>query len=176
MRITLRSVMAIIVFVGISLGLYVHICRLIEKEDDFAMAFLLMEGAILVFFCAVAWGLYLLVKLWPQTVKVPVLIIDGQNNHNWRAMTPPIKAELERSGRFTVDVVTTPDRSAKRELWNAFRPDFSKYDVVLSNYNGEMWPEEVRKALEDYVSETEEAWRSSTRPTTRSRSGRRLTR
>jgi uncharacterized protein len=84
--------------------------------------------------------------------KVRVLIVDGQNNHNWRAMTPPIKAELERSGRFTVDVVTTPDRQAKRELWNAFRPDFSQYDVVLSNYNGEMWPEEVRKGLEEYVS------------------------
>ena len=42
--------------------------------------------------------------------KVRVLIIDGQNNHNWRAMTPPMKAELERSGRFTVDVVTTLDR------------------------------------------------------------------
>jgi hypothetical protein len=63
MRLTLRSVMAIIVFVAISLGLYVHICRLVEKEDDFAMGFLLIEGAILAFFCAVAWGLYLLVKL-----------------------------------------------------------------------------------------------------------------
>jgi hypothetical protein len=84
--------------------------------------------------------------------KVRVLIIDGQNNHNWRAMTPPMKAELERSGRFTVDVVTTPAPKAARELWDAFRPDFSRYDVVLSNYNGEPWPEGVRKALEDYVS------------------------
>ncbi len=84
--------------------------------------------------------------------KVRVLIIDGQNNHNWRAMTPPMKAELERSGRFTVDVVTTPGPKASHDLWNAFRPEFSKYDVVLSNYNGEMWPEEVRKSLEEYVS------------------------
>jgi type 1 glutamine amidotransferase len=84
--------------------------------------------------------------------KVRVLIIDGQNNHNWRAMTPPMKAELERSGRFTVDVVTTPGPKASNDLWNAFRPAFSKYDVVLSNYNGEMWPEEVRKSLEEYVS------------------------
>jgi uncharacterized protein len=84
--------------------------------------------------------------------KVRVLIIDGQNNHNWRAMTPPIRAELERSGRFTVDVVTTPGHGAKRELWDAFRPEFSKFDVVLSNYNGEAWPAEVRKGLEEYVS------------------------
>lgn len=84
--------------------------------------------------------------------KVRVLIIDGQNNHNWRAMTPLMKAELERSGRFTVDVVTAPGPKAALDLWDAFRPEFSKYDVVLSNYNGEAWPEEVRKALEGYVS------------------------
>jgi uncharacterized protein len=112
----------------------------------------IFRGPLILVFL-VAWALGLGVPSSGLAAeKVRVLIIDGQNNHNWRAMTPPIKAELERSGRFTVDVVTTPDRSAKRELWNAFRPDFSKYDVVLSNYNGEMWPEEVRKALEDYVS------------------------
>jgi type 1 glutamine amidotransferase len=84
--------------------------------------------------------------------KVRVLIVDGQNNHNWRAMTPALKAELERSGRFTVDVATSPGPKAAGELWNAFRPEFSKYDVVLSNYNGEPWPADVRKALEAYVS------------------------
>ena len=40
--------------------------------------------------------------------KVRVLIIDGQNNHNWAAMTPPMKAALEKTGRITVDVITTP--------------------------------------------------------------------
>ena len=30
--------------------------------------------------------------------KIRVLIVDGQNNHNWRVMTPPMKADLERSG------------------------------------------------------------------------------
>ena len=46
--------------------------------------------------------------------KLRVLIIDGQNNHDWRAMTPPMKADLERSGRFTVDVVTTPAGQGRR--------------------------------------------------------------
>src|SRR5262245_26440883 len=67
--------------------------------------------------------------------KLRVLIIDGQNNHDWRMMTPPMKADLERSGRFTVDVVTAPDRKAAPSVWDSFRPDFKKYDVVLSNYN-----------------------------------------
>lgn len=83
--------------------------------------------------------------------KIRVLIVDGQNNHNWRVMTPPMKADLEQSGCFTVDVATTPGPKSKAADWDAFRPDFSKYDVVLSNYNGEMWPPEIRKALEDYV-------------------------
>jgi hypothetical protein len=81
-----------------------------------------------------------------------VLIIDGQNNHNWAAMTPPMKATLESTGRFTVDVATTPPAKSDKEAWDKFRPDFSKYDVVLSNYNGEPWPESVNKSLVAYVS------------------------
>ena len=81
-----------------------------------------------------------------------LLIIDGQNNHDWKTMTPPMKASLEATGRFTVDVATTPDKSAAKETWYSFHPEFSKYDVVLSNYNGQPWPERVQKSLEDYVS------------------------
>jgi type 1 glutamine amidotransferase len=87
----------------------------------------------------------------PAAEKLRVLIIDGQNNHQWQAMTPPMKDDLVASGRFTVDVATTPPRKAPAEAWNAFHPDFSKYDVVLSNYNGDPWPESVQKALESYV-------------------------
>ncbi|HVV99476.1 MAG TPA: ThuA domain-containing protein [Planctomycetaceae bacterium] len=83
--------------------------------------------------------------------KIRVLIVDGQNNHNWKAMTPPMKADLERTGRFTVDVATTPDQKAPAAEWDAFRPDFSKYDVVLSNYNGQSWPADVNKSLEQFV-------------------------
>jgi hypothetical protein len=37
-----------------------------------------------------------------------MLIITGQNNHNWRASTPILWRTLEESGRFTVDVTTCP--------------------------------------------------------------------
>ncbi len=84
--------------------------------------------------------------------RLRVLIVDGQNNHDWRKMTPPMKADLEQSGRFAVDVVTTPPPKSPPSAWDAFHPDFTKYDVVLSNYNGEPWPKAVQKALEDYVS------------------------
>ena len=84
--------------------------------------------------------------------KPRLLIIEGQNNHNWRDTTPIMKADLERSGRFTVDVATTPAAKSSPSAWDSFRPDFSRYDVVLSNYNGETWPAPVREALEAYVS------------------------
>jgi len=83
--------------------------------------------------------------------KLRLLIIDGQNNHNWKEMTPPMKKSLEATGRFTVDVATTPDKNAPKDAWESFRPDFTKYDVVLSNYNGQRWPGRVEKALEEYV-------------------------
>src|SRR6516162_3724060 len=73
--------------------------------------------------------------------KLKLLIIDGQNNHTWQSMTPPMKAELEKTGRFTVDVATTPPANSPKEEWVKFHPDFSRYDVVLSNYNGELWPD-----------------------------------
>ncbi len=41
---------------------------------------------------------------------------------------------------------------ASAAKWDAWRPDFAAHDVVVSNYNGELWPEPVRQALEAYVS------------------------
>jgi type 1 glutamine amidotransferase len=99
-------------------------------------------------------GLLVLLALGQSAVAaetIRVLIIDGQNNHNWQLMTPPMKQDLIDSGRFSVDVATTPEKQASKEAWGAFHPDFSKYDVVLSNYNGEPWPEGVQKALESFV-------------------------
>jgi len=87
--------------------------------------------------------------------KIRVVIIDGQNNHDWRATTPFLKKILQDSGRFSVDVCTAPlAKNDKRGLpkgWQAvpFPPDLSKYDVVLSNYNGESWAKDFQMALDD---------------------------
>ena len=88
--------------------------------------------------------------------KVKVLIIDGQNNHNWKKMTPPMKATLEATGRFTVAVSTLPGNKGKAEDWAAWKPEFAKYDVVVSNYNDGgkcRWPEERRKEFEKFMKE-----------------------
>lgn len=40
--------------------------------------------------------------------KLKALIIDGQNNHDWKSCTPVLKWALEDCGRFTVAVSTSP--------------------------------------------------------------------
>ncbi len=110
-----------------------------------------------------------------DAAPIKILIIDGQNNHNWKAMTPFMKAQLEKTGRFTVDVSTTPpatpgapktlnaEQKAKAEQasaelkkqlaaqWDAWRPDFAKYDVIVSNYNGQDWPLPVQTAFANHM-------------------------
>ena len=80
-----------------------------------------------------------------------VLIIDGQNNHDWKATTPCMKGILDTSGRFQTTVSNTPDKDAPQTQWDTWRPKFQEYDCVLLNYNGQMWPEEVKKDFVDYV-------------------------
>lgn len=80
--------------------------------------------------------------------KIKVLIIDGQNNHDWKKTTPILTAALESSGRFTVEVATSP---AKGQPMGDFKPDFSKYGAIVSNYNGDEWPASTQKAFEEYV-------------------------
>lgn len=117
--------------------------------------------------------------------KIKVLIVDGQNNHQWAATTPMLKRILEDTGRFAVDVSTSPaakpnapkmareatpaQRTAHEDnlkkfaaaeaehktkspaQWAQWRPKFSNYAAVVSNYNGESWPAEVRDAFSAYV-------------------------
>src|SRR4051812_26539753 len=40
--------------------------------------------------------------------KIKVLIIDGQNNHSWQTTTPVLKKQLEDTGKFAVEVATSP--------------------------------------------------------------------
>jgi type 1 glutamine amidotransferase len=78
-----------------------------------------------------------------------VLIIDGQNNHsNMAEGTQMMKGYLEQTGMFTVEIATTPK---KGEDMSKFKPDFSKFDVVLSNYNGGSWPQETNDAFEKFI-------------------------
>lgn len=66
-----------------------------------------------------------------EPTPVRVLIVDGQNNHDWRSTTPVLRAILVEAG-FAVEVATVPAEGLEREK---FRPSFEDYDVVLGNYS-----------------------------------------
>lgn len=79
---------------------------------------------------------------------ISVLLIDGQNNHNWRQTTPVIRQTLLDTGLFTVTVATAPE---KGEDMSGFAPSFADHAVVVSNYNGDDWSEPTRQAFAAYV-------------------------
>ena len=90
----------------------------------------------------------------PAAEKLKLLIVDGQNNHNWKATTPILQEFLSRSGRFEVSVATSPPVKSLPAAWDSFRPKFADFQVVLSNFNnntGEPWPEPVQRDLEKFV-------------------------
>jgi uncharacterized protein len=103
----------------------------------------------------------------PAAEKLKILILDGQNNHQWETTTPLLKQILEQTDRFSVEVSTSPagppkgkkkeaapapaDPAVMKEQWAKWKPAFSNYDVVISNYNGEDWPQDVQDSLVTYV-------------------------
>ena len=78
-----------------------------------------------------------------------VLILSGQNNHDWRQTTPKLKAILESAGHFSVAITEHPEQCDAET--------FSKYDVLLSNWNTfgsptvTNWPSATREAFLAFV-------------------------
>ncbi len=84
-----------------------------------------------------------------QAAPLKVLLVDGQNNHDWKTTSPVLKQILEEGGLATVDVATSP---AKGEDLGGFAPNFAAYQVVVSNYNGALWSPATQETFEKYVS------------------------
>ena len=104
---------------------------------------------------------------------INVLVVDGQNNHEvWPKSTLVFKQLLEESKRFNVDIYRS------KFIWKStkflkdyplndnkkyqegepitdptFAPNFSNYDVVLSNFGWRAadWPESTQKAFSKYI-------------------------
>jgi len=110
----------------------------------------------------------------PGAEKLKALIVDGQNNHAvWPKSTIMMREYLTGTGMFEVEVARTRFiwKSEREQAWlpmagvgksepvkkpkpdPAFDPDFSKYDVVVSNFGWQAadWPEKARKNLEGYM-------------------------
>jgi type 1 glutamine amidotransferase len=97
---------------------------------------------------AVALILAAFLGLARAEAPLKALIVDGQNNHgNWPTTTKMMKKYLTDTKLFEVDVATTISKGSDPN----FAPDFKKYSVVISNYNGAEWPDATKKAFVDYV-------------------------
>jgi len=83
--------------------------------------------------------------------KVRVLLLSGQNNHDWRHTTPVLRDMLAATGRFAVTIAERPDQLTAAS--------FADCDVILSNWNdfgagkGAVtdWPAPVKTAYVEAV-------------------------
>ena len=83
-----------------------------------------------------------------RTRKIKALIISGQNNHNWQVSHRVLRLILLQSDLFDVDIELTPGKGGDM---SQFRPNFSDYDVVILDYNGDRWSEATDQAFLQYV-------------------------
>jgi mono/diheme cytochrome c family protein len=98
----------------------------------------------------------MLVSVAPRAAApITVMLLDGESGgpyHKWQLTTQVLKKELEEAGLFKVDVVTAPPAGAS---FSAFKPDFTKYQVIVLNYDApdERWPADLKAAFEKYMSD-----------------------
>ncbi len=83
--------------------------------------------------------------------KISVLLLTGQNNHSWRRTTPLVEDILKETDLFSIEISMTPPAGAESEVWDTWRPDFSRYDVILNNYFGDDWPPAVQQQFITYI-------------------------
>ena len=99
------------------------------------------------FFLLVA-GLLTFSGSFVNAVNYKALIITGQNNHNWKASNPVLKQLLDQTGLFTTEIIITPGKGGNM---SSFDPDFSKYNLVVLDYNGDSWSEKTKASFLAYV-------------------------
>jgi type 1 glutamine amidotransferase len=101
-----------------------------------------MRKILLLFACA---------AMLSAAAPIRVMLLDGESGgtyHAWRETTPVLKKELEQTGLFQIEVVTAPPSGGD---FSSFHPDFSKYDVVVSNLDSQTWPMDLQLAFEQYM-------------------------
>jgi uncharacterized protein len=89
----------------------------------------------------------------PAASPIRVMLLDGESGgsyHRWQLVTGVLKKELDETGLFQVDVVTAPPAGGD---FSGFRPEFTKYQVVVLNYDApdDRWPADLKASFERYV-------------------------
>jgi uncharacterized protein len=96
----------------------------------------------------IAAGLITFFSACKSEATYKTLIITGQNNHNWKVSSPILKQILDETGLFSTEIVTTPDKGGDMKTFN---PDFSKYRLIVIDYNGDSWSDKTNTAFVDWV-------------------------
>jgi hypothetical protein len=87
--------------------------------------------------------------------RTRVMLLDGQNNHNWQSTSPVLKKLLDETGLFDTTIVTAPEIASPE--FASFKPDFSAYRVVVMNYNNGIdgkapeWGDDLKTSFERYM-------------------------
>jgi type 1 glutamine amidotransferase len=89
----------------------------------------------------------------PAATPIKVMLLDGESGgpyHDWKATTPVLKKMLADTGLFDVDVVTAPPKGGD---FSNFKPEWGKYQVVVSNYDvpDERWSDSLKATFEQYM-------------------------
>ena len=74
-----------------------------------------------------------------------VLIVTGENNHDWEFTSDSLRGMLADSGRFELELTTTP------AIALANTEALTRIDAVVLDYNGARWGEAAEKAFLDAV-------------------------
>jgi uncharacterized protein len=83
-----------------------------------------------------------------QRTELKALIVTGQNNHNWQISSRYLGDILQKSGLFVTEMKISPEQGKDM---SDFIIDFSPYDLVVLDYNGDSWPEETNNNFVEYV-------------------------
>lgn len=67
--------------------------------------------------------------------RIRVLILTGENNHDWRFTSTSLREMLVASGKFEVDIATRPAEALSD------RERCGRYRAVVLDYNGTRWGE-----------------------------------
>jgi len=101
-------------------------------------------------FAGIASTLALVASAAEKDINVMLLTGQCSRYHNWELSSRILNRILDDAGRFQVDVVTTPPKGADM---SAFAPDFSQYQVVVMDYEGDEWPEPTKAAFAKFISD-----------------------
>jgi len=80
--------------------------------------------------------------------RIRTVIVTGQDNHNWKVGHIALAKILRNSGLFSVDIACSPEQGDNMADFNV---DFSNYDLVVLNYNGDGWNQEMKSSFIDFV-------------------------